>query len=176
LKGTREQGKGEQGSGGRLQDLLGVPDAFSQGLVRCNIFYDAVIRGIEFSAYIRKEIRSLRLVEDNTINYPLKFSDRQALLALFEQRGEADEIIIVKNGLLTDTSMSNLVFTDGQRWFTPATPLLRGTCRERLLAEGRIVERIIRQGDLEGFTGCRLINAMRDLDDGELIPVSGISR
>jgi 4-amino-4-deoxychorismate lyase len=70
--------------------------------------------------------------------------------------------------------MSNLVFFDGTRWLTPSTPLLPGTCRERLLSDGKISERRIRQEDLYLYQGVKLINAMRELDEEEFIPIGNI--
>lgn len=71
--------------------------------------------------------------------------------------------------------MSNLIFFDGRDWVTPANPLLKGTCRNRLLAEGSITGREIAPGDLVNYLGCKLINAMREPEEEELIPVSEIS-
>jgi 4-amino-4-deoxychorismate lyase len=70
--------------------------------------------------------------------------------------------------------MSNIIFFDGLSWVTPARPLLKGTCRERLLASGLILERDISVNDLSGFTGCKLINAMRDPEREAVIPTERI--
>jgi hypothetical protein len=43
------------------------------------------------------------------------------------QRGNADEIIIVRNGLLSDTSYSNIALFDGTMWVTPKTHLSTDT-------------------------------------------------
>jgi 4-amino-4-deoxychorismate lyase len=44
-----------------------------------------------------------------------------------------DDIIIVRNGFVTDASYANLIFRKGDEWFTPATFLLAGTMRAFLL-------------------------------------------
>jgi len=155
-------------------NAIKVPDEFSTGVARCRIIYGPDIRDVGFSSYARKAVRSFRLVEGGHIDYHLKYADRSALDALYALRKGCDEIIIVRHGLITDTSLSNLVFFDGRRWFTPATPLLNGTCRERLLAEGWMEEADIRPEDLEHYLGCKLINAMRDPGEEEMIPVSDI--
>jgi 4-amino-4-deoxychorismate lyase len=152
-----------------------VPGEYSAGWVRCNVRYGPDIGEITFSRYTERQVRSLKLVTCDTIDYHLKYSDRSLLEQLFSLRGSADEVIIVRKGLITDTSVSNLVFFDGISWFTPAEPLLRGTCRERLLGEGRIREIEIRPGDLGKFSGLKLINALRDMDESEMIPVSEIA-
>ena len=92
------------------------------------------------------------------------------------KRGECDDIVIVKNGYLADTSISNLVFFNGTDWITPEKPLLAGVTRERLLAEGRIRTGNIRVTDLDQYTGCKLINAMRYPEEETLIPVRSVFR
>jgi 4-amino-4-deoxychorismate lyase len=157
-----------------LASRISVPAAFARGLVRCNVYYGRDIREINFHHYDKRIIRSLKMVESTTIDYHLKYFDRTRLEGLFSLRGECDEILIVKDGLVSDTSMSNLIFQDGQRWVTPAKPLLKGTCRERLLSEGYLIEMDIPATGISRFSGCKLINAMRDPEEEELIPVSEI--
>jgi 4-amino-4-deoxychorismate lyase len=152
-----------------------VPLEFSTGLVRCNIHYGPEIHRVSFAKEVERIIRSLKMVSCSAIDYHLKYTDRSLLGSLFSLRGAADEVVIVKNGLISDTSVSNLIFFDGKNWFTPATPLLRGTCRNRLLAEGRLIEMDISPDDLGNFAGCKLINAMRDPDEEVMIPVSEIT-
>jgi 4-amino-4-deoxychorismate lyase len=84
---------------------------------------------------------------------------------LFTQRQNHDDILIVKNGLITDTSYSNVAFFDGQLWFTPHQPLLPGTARARLLHEGCLQEAKITLTDLHRFEKCSLINAMLPLGE-----------
>ena len=153
-----------------------VPDEFSEGLVRCNIYYGLEIEEITFRKAEKRSITSLKLVAGNEIDYHLKYAGREALEALFLQRGECDEILIVRNGLVTDTSISNIIFTDGRQWVTPAQPLLKGTCRERLISEGFLSAEDIRTEDLDRFTGCKLINALRYPEEAAMVPVEQIVR
>ena len=152
-----------------------VPAEFSDGVVRCNIYYGREVQQVSFKRYEQRIIRSLKMIPCNTIDYHLKFSNRMLLDSLFALRGAADEIIILKNGLITDTSMSNLIFKKGNDWYTPAIPLLKGTCRDRLIAYSGIIEQDIRPWDLCNFSGCKLINAMRDHQEETLIPISEIT-
>jgi 4-amino-4-deoxychorismate lyase len=152
-----------------LGERIKVPAEYSEGLVRCNVSYDSGIGEINYKVYIKKPVHSLKLVRSDGLDYHVKYADRSLLQSLLDRRGSCDEIIIVKNGLVTDTSMSNLIFYDGNNWFTPASPLLKGTTRERLLAEGKIIERDIRPEDLEGYQGAKLINVMRYPGEEEMI-------
>ncbi|MCX6277947.1 MAG: aminotransferase class IV family protein [Bacteroidetes bacterium] len=151
---------------------LVVPGEMSSGIVRCNIFYGKDIEEITFKSYEKRVIRSLKLVYCDNIDYPFKYSDRSHLERLFELREDCDEIIIVKNGYITDTSISNLIFFNGVQWFTPSRPLHNGTCRQRLISAGLVSEREITIEDLPEFTGCKLINAMRDPEGEEMINMS----
>ena len=157
-----------------LKEVIFTGKDLSKGIVRCNVVYGPDIRKISLRRYKKRQIRSLKLVTSDTIDYHLKFRDRSVFEQLLEQRGTADDIIIVKEGCITDTSLSNLIFWDGKTWHTPSTPLLKGTTRERLLAEGSILESRITPKDLEQYTGCKLINAMRLPEEEDLIPVSCI--
>jgi 4-amino-4-deoxychorismate lyase len=157
-----------------LAAFLDVPAEMSSGIVRCNLVYGKEIKEITFKPYEKRVIRSLKLVSCNSIDYPIKYADRSNLDQLFELREDCEEIIIVKNGYITDTSISNLIFFDGCKWVTPARPLLNGTCRQRLISAGLVAECDLTVADLHGFTGCKLINAMRDPEGEEMILVSGI--
>jgi 4-amino-4-deoxychorismate lyase len=158
-----------------LNELLKIPEEWKSGLVRCNVSYGPDIRSITFESYVKRRVNSLKLLEYNNIDYHLKRSDRSILDHLFSRRGDCDEIIIIKNGFITDTSISNLIFFDGKNWVTPSTPLLNGTCRQRLLNEGKISEKEIRVEDLSQFAGLKLINAMRFPEEESIIPASCIT-
>ncbi|MGD1891663.1 MAG: aminotransferase class IV [Cyclobacteriaceae bacterium] len=99
------------------------------------------------------------------MQYDHKFADRHLIIHLFAQRQSDDDILMVKNGLITDTSYSNVAFFDGQQWFTPHQPLLPGTSRARLLDEGLLQKAKITPNDLPQFEYCSLINAMLPLGE-----------
>jgi 4-amino-4-deoxychorismate lyase len=156
-----------------LEAIISVPDEFRTGVVKCRIAYAREIEQIEFIPYMKPAISKLRLVISDEITYDHKMSDRSALAALFSKRGDADDILIVKHGMITDTSIANVAFFDGSRWLTPARPLLCGTKRQKLIDENAIAEADIRVPDLQHFERASCINAMLDLDEVSL-PVSAI--
>ena len=159
-----------------LEQRMVIPASFSKGTVRCKIIYGKEIESIDFSLYHRKRIESLMLVFCDTIDYPDKKLDRSPLENLVGLKEKCDEIIIVKNGFITDSSLANLIFFNGKNWFTPETPLLPGTCRERLLDSGLIFEIKIRPEDIKNYLGVKLINAMRYPEESEIIPISQIRK
>lgn len=157
-----------------LESYIKIPNPYKIGVVRCRISYGPNIQSIDFFHYAYRRIYSLKLVPSDDIEYQFKHCDRSHLDRLLAKKGDCDEIIILKNGFVTDSSFSNLIFFDGINWITSNTPLLAGTCRARLLDQGKIIERAIRQSEVKNFLGVKLINAMRDIDDQDLIQVENI--
>ena len=158
----------------KLIERIEIPEFAQTGLFRCRVTYSQQIEKIEFFAYNYRQIKSLKLVEDNEIDYPFKYNNRESLNRLFEQRGSCDDIIIVKKGLVTDSSYANLVFFDGTEWWTPSAPLLPGTQRARLINDGKIRERKIIADDLKNFLKAGLINAMNNLEEMPQIDIAEI--
>jgi 4-amino-4-deoxychorismate lyase len=146
-----------------------------QDAKKCRIVYDKQIQSIEFSDYHPRVINSLKLVAaDSALDYHLKYLDRSELTKLQSKRGDCDEVLIVKDGYITDTSYSNVVFTDGQRLVTPNTYLLPGTMRAHLLKIGAITEAPIRVEDIKRYAHITLINAMMPLNTIPFIPIDKI--
>lgn len=143
------------------------------GLVKCRVVYDGVRHDLTFSPYIPRRADSLRVVVNNDIDYSFKYEDRSAIDRAFSMRGGCDDIVIVRNGLITDTSVANIVFRKDGKWFTPRQPLLEGTMRQHCMDAGTVSARDISVNDLSSFDGFKLINAMMDFDAKEL-PVSNI--
>jgi 4-amino-4-deoxychorismate lyase len=143
----------------------GLPE---HGLFKCRIVYDAENYAVDFERYTIKTIASLKVVEANDIDYRYKYFDRSALNKLYMQRGAHDDILIIKNGRVTDTSYANIVLSDkAGTWHTPADCLLKGTMRQSLIDSGRIIEKTIGPDDLKFFKNFKVINAMRNMGVGE---------
>lgn len=157
-----------------LAEPLALPEYATRGTFKLRVLYGDKGQKFDLDRYEIKEINNLRLIEDNNIQYDLKYTDRNQLKELWDQKGTCDDVLIVKNGLITDTSFCNIVFYDGEKWLTPAQPLLAGTARARLLDEGRIIETAISPDDLKNFSHFKLINAMRDIDWVKETPIEGI--
>jgi 4-amino-4-deoxychorismate lyase len=153
---------------------LNIPPEATNGIVKCRILYKSTVEKIEFQPYIPKKINSLKLVFDNQISYSHKFSDRSVLIQLLKQKGMADDILIVKNGRITDTSYSNIVFRKGSEFFTPNTFLLNGTKRQQLLDDGLIKEMVFSEEVISEMDSLILINSMLDLDSGVNVNISSI--
>ena len=104
------------------------------------------------------------------ISYEHKYLDRTALETLLADAKGCDEILITREGLLKDTSIANIALRQRGVWYTPATPLLPGTTRARLLREGRLIPREIHTDDLAQYDGFALMNAMIGFSVWEQMP------
>jgi 4-amino-4-deoxychorismate lyase len=147
-----------------LENLIKAPSECSDGIFRCRVVYEKEIQEITFSPYIYKKIKTLKLVEIGDWDYSYKYADRSFMSNLLNENKDFDEVIMVQNGFITDCTIANLAFWDGVNWFTPSTPLLKGTKRQQLLDRQEITERKIGVEDLEKYHGVCLINAFRGLD------------
>lgn len=155
-----------------LEAVIGDASIYQQR-TRCRIVYDTEIRSVEFFPYQIRSVKTLRLVEDNQMDYGCKYADRSALNRCFAQRGACDDVLIVQNGDVTDTTIANVAFWNGETWFTPSTPLLKGTMRASLLDSHQIQEAKIRVEDLSHFSRLRLFNAMISFGEIEL-PIQSV--
>lgn len=149
-------------------NLIDFMDPPKNGLYRCRLTYDILKSPhtivVTYHEYKKREISSLRVVSSNVIDYGYKYANRDELDALFELRGECDDILIIRDDLVTDTTIANVAFFNGLSWITPKKPLLFGTTRERLLDDGKMSEADIYAKDIKNFTKVALLNAMIDFD------------
>ena len=134
------------------------------GIYKCRVLYGREIKEITYAPYQMREVSSLRLIAADAVDYTYKSANRDELNALYARRGMADDVLIVKDGYLTDTSIANVALYDEKMkmWCTPSRPLLRGTKRAELIDKKIIVEREIPQAHLGEYSKIMLFNAMID--------------
>lgn len=142
-------------------------------LHKLRIVYDVKNYSYTLEPYEFKKINSLTIVDGQNFKYPLKYEDRTYLKQLFEQRKKSDDILISINGKLTDSYYANVAFEKDNMWYTPDQPLLKGTQRQCLLDNKKIIPASIAMADLPSYHNCRLFNAMIDFGKIE-IPISKI--
>ena len=152
-----------------LHEILHEARRHPQGLYKMRILYSKEIISINCEEYRPRNVRSLKLVEGGNIEYSYKYEERSSLNRLLEQKGEGDDILIVKNGLITDTSYSNIVFGMGGKLFTPSSFLLNGVKREFLLKSGIITQTEISPSDIASCDSIFMINSMLDMHPVERI-------
>ncbi len=157
-----------------IRSIINLPDGIDDTVYKLRIIYDININGWEIKKYKKRRINSLKLVRCDDIDYQYKYENRKLINDLLKQKGNYDDILIIKNGFVTDTSFSNIIFWDGKQWHTPDTPLLKGTKRTFLLDKGLIHESRISLADLKRFYLCKPINALLDVEKTEAININKI--
>jgi 4-amino-4-deoxychorismate lyase len=144
-----------------LESYLNPPKS---GLYRCRLTYDLQNIEVSYYKYKKREINSLKLVYDDKINYSKKSTNRDAIDKLFQEKDICDDVLIIRDNLVCDTSIANVAFYKDGLWFTPSKPLLKGTTRQRLLDSEKIIEKDIRVEEIENYSKIALMNAMIDFD------------
>lgn len=144
-----------------------------KGLFKCRIVYDENSKEATFTPYAPQSVKRLKIVEHDRISYEFKFVDRKTINRLFDLRQQCDDVLIIRKGMVTDCSYSNIVFRKGNTWCTPWSALLKGTMRQKLLEQNSIQAEEIMKKDIRSFDACKIINAMLEFDSEE-IPVSNI--
>ena len=140
-----------------------IPKNYQDGLVKCRIVYSQEIEEISFQKYQIRSIKKIKIIQSDTITYPFKFEDRKELDTLYENRMDGEEIMIVKNSMVTDAYYYNFVFQKGKEYFTPQQPLLEGVMRSSLILQKKIIKKDIFVAEIKEFDAIHLINAMTPL-------------
>ena len=146
----------------KIEDLKEHISPPPYGVYRCRLVYNVDTITVTYHEYKKRDISSLKLVFNNDIEYSKKYANRDQIDAMYDNREEGDDILIIKDLLVTDTSIANIAFYRDGVWVTPKTPLLKGTTRARLIDEGRIIEADIKVQELRTFSKVALFNAMID--------------
>lgn len=157
-----------------LGELIRIPDMLPSHVYKCRVTYTHQIVAVEWEPYQRRVIRSLQIVHNETIDYTYKYRQRHDLEKIYSQKKKHDDVLIVRNGYLTDAYVCNIALLKGDKWLTPALPLLKGTQRELLLEQDKIYEADIHLDNLPDFTHIRLFNAMMPWRDAIELPVRQI--
>ena len=145
-----------------LQEYIYPPNS---KLLRCKVIYDdSGILDVEYFPYKKREIKSFKIIEENSINYKSKYLERTNIDELFAKKEDCDEIIIVKNGIVSDTSIANIAIFYKGKWITSKQYLLEGTTRQRYLDDSRLVLKDISIEMIKKSDKIALLNAMIDFD------------
>ncbi len=151
-----------------------VPHTLRTGIVRCRIVYGHTLREITFTPYRRRRLERLIAVDAGVMDYAFKYADRSPLARPQIPLTEADELLFVRGGYVTDTSYTNLILRRGDELVTPDTFLLDGTCRSRLLRTAQVRTAQVRLSDLPAYDELLLVNAMMPLDEALRLPVTSV--
>lgn len=143
--------------------LLSSPHFPQRGLYKARVVYDLVPRLVEFHPYTPPKMERVGVVEISSSSYYRhKLLDRTLFTELRALYPHFDELLLVRDGLLTDSTFCNVALYDGERWITPSTPLLCGTKRSELLEKGELFEGEISLEQLPNYQTIRLFNALNE--------------
>jgi 4-amino-4-deoxychorismate lyase len=144
------------------------------GVYKCRISYNHESKAINLSPYTKKPPSSLKIVSNNSIKYDFKYEDRTELDRLYKLRSRKDDILIVKNQLISDTSYGNICLVKKGKWFTPFQPLLQGTQREYAIRKNWVAEKDISINELFTYDHFMVINAMLPFDTNRAEPINQV--
>lgn len=156
-----------------LSSFIAIPSNISNSIFKVRVIYSDVIHDVEFHPYEMRAISSLQIVNGDGIEYSYKYEDRSCFQKLL-CKCTADDVLIVKNGLVTDTSYSNVAFLQKGKYYVPSSYLLNGTKRQKLLNENIVVEKNIVLKNILDYEKIFLINSMLDIQDQFGIPINQI--
>lgn len=149
-----------------------IPDILEEKWIKLRFIYNDISFKIELSPYHKKTIQKLIFVDIEQYEYPYKYEDRRFLYELLKLHPEYDEVIMVKNGLVTDATIGNIALEKNGKWYTPQYPLLNGTKRRKLLKEKILIPKNIKQEEIQEYDKIAIINAFLDLEESNILSVS----
>jgi len=127
-----------------------------KGEFRIRIDYSKTLESFTCKEFTCREFKEFKIVESD-IQYDYKYADRDKLNGL---KKDNKEIIIVKDGLLKDTTIANIALCIEGVWITPKTPLLLGTTRARLVESSFLICEDLTIKDLEKAEKFAIMNAL----------------
>lgn len=158
----------------QLELFLSVPAYLKDKTVKCTVTYGTDIVRIDYNLYQIRPVNSLQMVVDDTIDYAFKYADRTKLNSLFNLRHQSDDILIIKNGLITDTSYANIVLGKEGKWYSPSNPLLKGTRIDSYFHQGLVTPALLLPSDLPLYSEARIVNSMISLEKSPVILIENI--
>jgi 4-amino-4-deoxychorismate lyase len=140
-----------------LFKILNPP--LDNNLYRCKIIYSDKIESINYYPYVMRKFNSFKMIQ-SSIKYQYKSTSREIIDQLVAKKEQCDDIIIHDKSIIKDTSIANIAIYDGLKWYTPTTPLLKGTYRSYLLENKLILEKYVKIEDIKNSTKLAIMNAM----------------
>ncbi len=92
--------------------------------------------------------------------YPYKSTDREWIDSYTSQLPQGTDALFVRDGLVRESSYTNLAMLVNGRWYTPSEPLHRGTTLDRFVGLGHLIPSDIRLEDMRECEEIRLFNAL----------------
>ena len=159
----------------KLIECLVIPSA---GIFKIRIIYAQEVQSVTVEPYVNKEIQRFFLKPAGDIDYRFKYADRSWIDKVTSSLPDASEVIFVRDGQISDTSIHNILFYDTEEntWIAPEATLLQGVCLTYLRTQGFVRQRQIYVDTMSDgrYLKFRLINALNPLDRARDFPLSAI--
>ncbi len=146
-----------------LESEWSMPDRTpSSHDLKARIIYNqngVVDRSIEI--YQRKPIYTLHVKRlDDAQKYPFKSTNRTWIDESLIDLPEDADVLYERDGLILESSFTNIALLKNRVWYTPSQPIHRGTTLERFIAMGHLTPVDIHLAELADFEEIRLFNAL----------------
>lgn len=158
-----------------LSDLFHHLNIPNEGLFKWRISYNQYQHKSEIALYQPRVVNRISFYHlPADFDYSLKYTERLMFETIKAKYPLVDDVVLVKNGLLTDSLISNLVIEmkNDSQLYTPSSPLLKGTHRKRLIESGKVVEREIRYDQLRDINSITFINAMCSFSSSPMLKIN----
>ena len=97
-------------------ELSSLIDPVCCDLMKCKVIYDdSEILSVDYSPYVKKNIKSFRLITSNDICYSRKYTNRDHIDQLYQEKKDSDEIIIIKNNHIYIFNKAHLLAGPSQK-------------------------------------------------------------
>ena len=144
-----------------LADIIAAHPHAEEGLYKLRILYNRELLEIEYQPYHHPQFTEYALIDiPDDYSYRFKSTDRQLFNHIGQQYPPHVLPLLVQQGRITDSTYTNLIFTQQGRWYSPNTPLLMGTMLQSLINEGRVQLTEIRAEDINQYDSIIPINAI----------------
>ena len=147
------------GSTAAIDILHHLPTLPTTGLHKIRVVYLDSITDISIEPYTPRDITEFICVATD-MDYSCKYTNRDEINHLLKDLKPNQEIIMIIDNLITDTSIANIAIYIDSTWLTPATPLLAGTTRAKLIEDSQLKTADLKIDDLRNATSVALMNAM----------------
>lgn len=153
-----------------LQQVIDDNPPPENGLFKLRIVYSETVEVAEYLPYLTPHFKIFRCFSvPDDFEYQFKSANRQ-LFDEISQKAGADVLpVLIRKGVVTDSTITNLIFKKRDQWFTPTSLLLQGVQLQKV-TEAFPLHRIkIRETEIETFDAIYPINALNPL--GSIAPI-----
>lgn len=140
-----------------------LPVFSNKGLYKCRFLYNEFDFSLEFQPYTERTIHTLKLIEAPDLVYDYKWSNRDEIKFYTMCLPPGCDVLFMRQGYLTDSSYCNIALLQNNQWYTPETPMLRGTQRDDALEKGLLKKARIHYNALSNYEQISLFNALNPL-------------